>query len=119
MAHFNNLTDFLLPVNVSQIAGDESYRDGQIGKYVSVFDESFPDLEQADVIIVGCNEQRGSGNASADNAADEVRAAFYQLYYWHSDIALADIGNLKKGASLNDSYAALQTVVTELISNGK
>ena len=32
MADFFNLTDFLDPLSLQQIAGDETYRDGQIGK---------------------------------------------------------------------------------------
>jgi len=34
-------------------------------------------------------------------------------------VNVADIGNVKKGASLQDSYAALKTVIKELIEQGK
>jgi arginase family enzyme len=52
-------------------------------------------------------------------APDVIRRHFYQLFYWHTDIKIADIGNIRAGASFTDSYAALRTVVRELIADGK
>jgi len=39
----------------------------------------------------------------------------YQLHYWHSDIKIADIGNIEPGATIADSYAAIKTVLIELL----
>jgi len=41
------------------------------------------------------------------------------LFYWHTDISIADIGNIKTGSLYTDSYAALKTVVQELINDRK
>ena len=54
-----------------------------------------------------------------ENAADAVRRQLYQLHYWHKDVTIADIGNIKTGASLADSYAAIKTVVNELLQLNK
>jgi arginase family enzyme len=56
---------------------------------------------------------------SQTNAADEVRKEFYNLFHWHKDIQIADLGNVKTGASLLDTYAALKAVLKELIPLGK
>ena len=120
MSDFHNLIDFLEPISLHQISNDEGYKDGQIGKKVLAHEAEFPDLEEADIIIVGCNETRGSWQLFVErSAADAIRAQFYSLYYWHQDLVLADIGNVKAGASLNDTYAALKTVISELTSYGK
>src|SRR5688500_5725740 len=120
MALFHSLTDFLTPIALHQITDDEGYRDGQIGKHLAVYEDEFPDLDAADVVIVGCGEERGAGRKQISNqSTDAVRRAFYQLYYWHIDIQLADVGNIRQGASLNDSYAALKTVIAELTAHGK
>jgi len=85
-----------------------------------VYEEAFPDITQADLVIVGCEEYRGNGNFSVkEGSADAVRKSFYSLYHWHKDVTVADIGNMKKGESVQDSYAAVKTVVTELIEAGK
>jgi arginase family enzyme len=41
------------------------------------------------------------------------------LYYWHADLKLVDLGNVRMGASITDTYAALRTVVQALIAEGK
>ncbi len=99
---------------------DEDYKDGQIGKIIAVYEEILPDLEQADIVLVGCGETRGAGvNIHTTSAPDTIRAEFYQLFYWHSDIRIADVGNIKRGASLHDTYAALKTVAAALSNAGK
>ena len=120
MADLYNLTDFLTPVDIYRIAEDESYKEGQIGKHIAIYDEALPDIHLADIVIVGCGEERGMGREGSGNASpDAIRRALYQLYYWHTDIRLADIGNVRRGSSLADSYAALKTITRELINHGK
>ncbi len=112
--------DFLEPINLAYLSNDEGYRDTQIGKHILVHDDEFPNISQAEMVIVGCGEMRGNG-LEYDNASspDEIRKEFYKLFHWHNNIHVADVGNIKKGASLQDTYAALQTIVSELIEQGK
>ncbi len=115
-----NITDFLEPVNRYEISDDESYHQTQLGNHIDLYDESFPDIESADVILIGCGEMRGAGKGSNNyNAPDAVRKAFYSLYHWHKEVSLADVGNIKSGATLQDTYAAIQAVTSELIQQGK
>ena len=115
-----NIIDFLSPVNRFMLSGDEGYKDGQIGRSIALFEEHLPDLDEADIVLLGCDEERGRSLTDINsNAPGAIRAQFYRLYAWHSDIKLADIGNIKNGAALSDTYAALKTVVSELVSIGK
>ncbi|HLG40447.1 MAG TPA: formimidoylglutamase [Chitinophagaceae bacterium] len=120
MSDYLNISDFLVPVNVLQVSQNETYRNGQLGLNIAIYDEEFPDLDEAQVVIVGCGEQRGSGIIHMEsNAPDLIRRQFYSLFYWHADIRIADIGNIRTGSLYTDSYAALKTVVQELIGDGK
>ncbi|MBS1495978.1 MAG: formimidoylglutamase [Bacteroidetes bacterium] len=111
-----DLTDFLEPVAVNELNNDEGYTDGQLAKHLLIFEEELPDLEKADIVIVGVTETRGNGRLDTTNeAANVTRKHFYQLHYWHTDIKIADIGNVKTGATLKDSYAAIKTVLFELL----
>lgn len=116
----SSIVDFLEPINLAEISFDEGFKDTQIGKHILAFEEEIPDISEADLVIVGCGEMRGMGmqytNTSAPN---KVRTQFYKLYYWHSEVTIADLGNIKTGASLADSYAAVKMVVSELIQMGK
>lgn len=115
-----NISDFLDPINVSQVSNDEGYKDGQLGRLINIHEEEFPDIDEAQVVIVGCGEQRGSGLIHGHSKApDVVRRHFYNLYYWHPDIRIADLGNIKAGSLYTDSYAALKTVIHELINDDK
>lgn len=120
MSDHLNISDFLSPVNLSAISNDEGYKEGQLGKIARVYQEEFPDLDEADIVIVGCGEQRGSGLIHGQSEApDIIRRQFYSLFYWHTDIRVADVGNIRPGALFTDSYAALKTVVQELTGDGK
>ena len=111
-----DLIDFLHPVTMHELNDDNGFTDGQFAKHIDVYETEFPDLEEIDIVLVGSGEMRGSGIFIGEsNAADLVRKQLYQLHYWHTDIKIADIGNVKTGASLNDSYAAIKTVLAELL----
>jgi len=116
----SSLTDFLEPINMSLLSNDEGFKDSQLGKHILVYEEQLPDISTADLVIVGCGEMRGMGaQYLLNNAADKVRTELYSLFYWHTEVVVADLGNIKTGATIQDSYAAVKTVVSELIQLGK
>jgi len=120
MSDHLNISDFLTPVNFHEISHDEGYKEGQLGKTIAIYGEEFPDLDEVQLVLVGCGEQRGSGLIHGlSDGPDIVRRHLYGLYYWHQDIKIADIGNIRTGSLYTDSYAALKTVVQELINDGK
>ncbi|MDP1762478.1 MAG: formimidoylglutamase [Sediminibacterium sp.] len=114
------LIDFLEPVNIARLSNDEGFKDTQLGKHIAVYDASFPDISDADMVLVGCGEMRGGGLQHTNTGSpDAIRAEFYALFHWHTEVRVADLGNVKCGASLQDSYAALRVVVSVLIEMGK
>jgi len=115
----NDLHEFLSPLNVAALNENRPYNGSQMGSVIKIYEDEFPDLENIDIVIAGINEFRGAGVESKENAADAVRKKFYQFHYWHKDISLADIGNIKTGASLADSYSAIAIVLKELLQMNK
>lgn len=114
------LSDFLLPINLGELNDDAGYYDGQLAKHIQVFETEMPDVQSADIVLLGVIENRGAADRnSTTNAANEIRKHFYRLNYWHTDLNIADIGNVKTGASLADSYAAIQFELAQLIQQGK
>lgn len=115
-----DLIEFLEPVPLHELNDDEGYTDGQLGKHIEIFTEELPDIEHADIILLGVTEFRGNGYFESDNdAANIIRKHLYRLHYWHTDVIIADLGNVKKGASINDSYAAIKTILAELFRKNK
>jgi len=117
---FESIIDFLYPVNLPHILEDNELKEGQIGKSIDIFQDIFPDLTHADIVIATCDELRGDGQlGSASAETDAVRKELYSLYYWHKHIKLADIGKIKTGMHLSDTYAAIKTVAKEIIQRNK
>ncbi len=115
-----DLQDFLQPISLSFINEDEGYTEGQIGRHVHTQNDEQFNIDTADIVIVGVAETRGNGRAEKENnAADIIRKKFYRLHYWHTDFVIADAGNIAKGDTLKDSYAAIKTVLEELYSRNK
>ena len=114
------IIDFLDPVNIAFLSNDEGFKETQLGKHIAVYDEYFPDISHADFVLVGCGEMRGAGiQLTSTSAPDAIRAEYYKLFHWHTEVNVADIGNVKSGATLEDTYAALRMVVSELMAQKK
>ena len=114
-----DLYEFLDPVNKASLNDDKGYNESQLAGFIKIHEEVIPDLTDVNIVIAGINEFRGDGFIAKENAADAIRKQLYQLYYWHKDITIADVGNIKCGATLADTYAAIKNVVRELLQLNK
>jgi arginase family enzyme len=114
-----DLNEFLEKINVAILNNDNGYNDAQFASHISTYEKQLPDLTNIDIVIAGVNDQRGEGINLPGTAAAAVRRQLYQLHYWHSDTKIADIGNIKTGAAIADTYAAVRTVVMELLKLNK
>lgn len=98
-----------------------TYEPLQWGANVRCFTGDNFDWEDADIVLVGCSEWRGEEEDSelTNEGPDAIREQLYKLYNWHTGIKIADAGNIRHGASVDDSRAALRTVLGELHEAGK
>jgi formiminoglutamase len=113
-----SLTDFLSPVDLSSITPKQGYNHSQLGHKINVFADRFPDLEEEkfDMAIIGVMEDRhATNNEGCSTAPNYVRERLYQLHEGSFAVKIADLGNIRRGASITDTYVALKTVVNELI----
>jgi formiminoglutamase len=80
---------------------------------------SFPNLENTRMAIVGVKEDRQAiNNEGCAAGPDRVREELYKLFYHWPDIQLADLGDIRQGHSIDDTYFALSQVCGQLIRNG-
>ncbi|MDI9357759.1 MAG: hypothetical protein QM528_02295 [Phycisphaerales bacterium] len=113
----DSLNDFLDPVDT---VFNKIYEPEQLGAHIISYQHDFPDISTAELIIIGCNEWRGSSmQPTSTNTVNFIRQELYELFHWHDNIKIADIGNIKKGASLTDTYFALSMMFNELIKLNK
>src|SRR5690606_15455796 len=113
------LSDFFTPVNIHQTGKDSDFLSSQLGSVVTVYRTEFPDLEEIDIAIFGVLDDRKSvNNQGCASAANAFREKFYQLHQGDYTARIADIGNIQRGHTVSDTYAAVKTVVSELIKKG-
>ncbi len=112
---YSQIQDLIELPNPFELSEDEGYKPGQIGNGLTQLN----DLASADLVLLSCDEWRGRGSKATPRSADAVRKQLYSLYLWHTEIRIADAGNVRNGAQLADTYAALKMVIKELLKAGK
>ncbi len=113
-----SLVDFFSPIDVSKITPKGGYYSSQLGKKIKIYEESFPNLEDHDynLAIVGVMEDRGAvNNQGCALAPDYVREKLYSLNEGSFKSKIVDLGNIKQGEKISDTYVALKMVIAELI----
>ena len=76
----------------------------------------FPDYTSADIALVGVKEDRNStDNKGCAMAPDQIRKFLYLLFPGPYANRIHDLGNIRPGHSVSDTYFALSSVVAELV----
>ncbi len=79
----------------------------------------FPDLEGIQIALIGVPEDRQSlTNQGCGLAPDYIRKYLYRLYRGPGQIRIADLGNIRTGDNIKDTYFALKTTLVHLIGKG-
>ncbi|MBT6747081.1 MAG: formimidoylglutamase [Flavobacteriales bacterium] len=108
-----DLSIFFKPVEENFEGGKHSF---QKTFDIHTVNAGFPDLEDIDVAIIGVKEERGAiDNEGCSEGADEVRRFLYKLNIGGFFPRVVDLGNIKAGETINDTYFALTNSIEALI----
>ncbi len=78
---------------------------------ISIFSETMPAWREADIAIIGLTENRGNNNnLGTSEAANAVREKLYNLKKGSEGYHIVDLGNLRNGNSLEDTYLRIKEV---------
>lgn len=114
-----DLRSFFEPQHFIETKDTNAYEPMQWGANIQCATQDNFDWEDADIVIVGCGEWRGAGDSEYNNSANVIREELYKMYYWHNTVKIADAGNVRRGATVDDTRAALLTVLQEVHDTGK
>tara|TARA_B110000027_G_scaffold91517_1_gene96819 strand:- start:1052 stop:2212 length:1161 start_codon:yes stop_codon:yes gene_type:complete len=108
---------FLSPVQDRLVDQIDMLHGQAIGKKLSVHSsKGTPELEGVKIAIVGVLESRNSvDHIGEEFQLNEIRKAFYKLFPGNWLHGMADLGDIQKGASVEDTYFALIEVVSSLV----
>lgn len=113
-----DISDFFEPVSDDVLRVKDDPHPLLLGKSVFFHDREngFPDLKQIRVALIGIPEDRhGTDNQGCALAPDYVRKNLYRLFRGPHPALLGDLGNIRPGNSVSDTYFAAKTVISSLI----
>ncbi|RAR71564.1 formimidoylglutamase [Flavobacterium aciduliphilum] len=111
--------DFLTPLETDLIIDIKRLSSQHLAnKVVFHTEHDFPDMSQVRMAILGVLENRGDENrAGADVDLTDFRKKMYSLFPGNWSHGIADLGDIVPGNSKEDTYFAVQKVVSKLIKS--
>jgi len=113
-----DISEFFEPANISYTPDSSGII--RMGDKITAFTnpEDFPEYHTADIVLIGVKEDRNAfNNEGCALAPDYVRKYLYDLYPGSFEPKIIDLGNIKAGFQVSDTYFALSTVVAEMLDN--
>jgi len=114
------MIDFLTPVSKEVLAHAQMQEEQALGFQTQYHTETeFPEINKGDLVLVGVLENRNDINYSGEQLSfNEIRKSLYELFPGNWTKSIIDIGDIKPGASVTDTYFALRKVVETIIKTG-
>jgi len=82
-------------------------------------EHGFPSLEGIHLAVFGVREERRSvDNEGCASAPQAVREQLCKLFPLHENIRIADLGDIRKGYAVEDTYFAVSSTISYLIQQG-
>lgn len=105
------------PVDLDRIQFSKDQHENSLGSTIALLQDSDPEPSglNFDVAIIGINEDRRSvNNEGCSTGPDEIRRHLYPLYN-NNRLRIADLGNIRQGQEVKDTYFAVKSVVAGML----
>ncbi len=116
-----DIAAFFEPIDLQEFPfTGETSAQMRLGNMIRIYsdEQNFPDYTSADLAFIGVKDDRNAiHNEGCALAPDVVRKYLYALFPVNQQIKMIDLGNIKKGFNVSDTYFALSSVVSKLIEN--
>ncbi len=115
-----DLSLYFEPVDLPALGfGDADIHPDQLASAVLMYNPEAPlNIRDAQIAILGVPESRNTyRNASCSLAPDEIRRQFYQLYVWNKSVRIIDLGNVRVGKTVEDTYEVVSDILAFLLEN--
>ncbi|WP_291135637.1 formimidoylglutamase [Flavobacterium sp. UBA7663] len=108
--------DFLQPISESFENYLQTLSNQSLGKKVVFHIQTdFPVLEGVSIAIFTVNEHRGNNKDNEDYSFETFRKKFYGMFPGNWNTSIVDLGTIEAGASIEDTYFVVKSLMTELI----
>ncbi|NNC49692.1 MAG: formimidoylglutamase [Flaviramulus sp.] len=110
--------NFLSPVSDLVLAHNELLSPQALGKKLKIHStqNGIPELDDIDIVIIGVLENRNAVDYIGEEfELDEIRKSLYGLFPGSWNTNVADLGDINKGESVEDTYFALKEAINILV----
>jgi arginase family enzyme len=115
------LEDFLAPVSGQAFEDAKAENSRNLAHHILIHDEleGLPPLTGVKMALLGVMEDRGAlRNSGCDEGPEAIRGYLYRLMPGSWNAQVADLGNIYKGETLQDTHFAVKQVCHELLKQG-
>ena len=116
-----HISEFFEPIDLEVLQFNfETSGYPRMGNLIRSFTDAgdFPDYQSVDIAIIGVREDRNAvNNSGCALAPDYIRKYFYNLFPGVYEVKIADLGNIRQGYTIQDTFFAVSSVITELVQN--
>ncbi|WP_333780760.1 formimidoylglutamase [Tenacibaculum pacificus] len=110
--------NFLTPINDTVVAHLISQSMKSLGQNIAIHTtgNGLPDLSEVNIAIIGIKDGRGApDNEGCGENLQYIREKLYQLFPGNWQTKIADLGNIKQGDTIKDTYFAVSSSVEYLL----
>jgi arginase family enzyme len=108
--------DFLHPLSDDLVMDIHRVSNQSLGKKVILnTNQETPILKEDSIAFIGVLDNRGCNSMSDLEDLNEIRLQFYNLYPGNWNANIYDLGNVKAGSTVEDTYYVVKTICAELI----
>lgn len=113
-----NLNDYFDPIDLKIEFKNYINIKDQLFSSVAInsVDHKINNIENYNLAIVGVTNYQSDNVIDSVKGLEKIREYLYSLSGFNKKINIYDLGNLKKGKTVNDNIIALRDVIVELIS---
>ena len=108
------LHELIIPASDLEVVKQFEGNSDQLGHYLK--SQTWDTDQLPHVAILGLPEGRGSNCPQVSEGPDAIRHHLYSLTTFPPEINIVDLGNIKCGKEIKDTYAAVKIVAEELSS---
>jgi formiminoglutamase len=112
-----DLNDYFNPVSIEEPAYEHLTRQAGFSHNITIHTENSPlkDPGRFRIGLLGVPEGRNSPDKGSLGAPDLVRSQLYRLAKIPGRSKIIDLGNMKQGATFNDTIAGLRDVLVQML----
>ena len=112
--------EFLVPVEDSVLVYNALLPKQALGHFVKIHSaqKGIPSIEGAKIAIIGVQDSRNAYfKKKEEPSLEEIRKEFYKLFSGNWETTIVDLGNIKPGDTVDDTYFVVKELLSYLIKN--